>query len=87
MQHLGTLINCLLFRLKLVTMIFARISFDKCYMSLVETEDFNVLTDNKPVKNKHEAYRKLLKCQKMMTLQQENYCIICSIKNITNLFE
>ena len=59
MQHLGTLINCLFFRLKLVTMIFARISFDKCYMSLVETEDFNVLTDNKPVKNKHEAYRKV----------------------------
>ena len=64
MQHLGTLIDCLFFRLKLVTMIFARISFDKCYMSLVETEDFNVLIHNKPVKNKHEAYRKLVEMSK-----------------------
>ena len=33
-------------------------------MSLVETEDFNVLTDNKPVKNKHEAYRKVVEMSK-----------------------
>ena len=40
-------------------------SFLKCYMPLVETKDFNALIDNKPffhqaVKNKQEAYEKLI---------------------------
>ena len=42
-----------------------RDSFDKYYMLLVEIKDFNALTDNKPffdqpVKNKQEAYEKLV---------------------------
>ena len=42
-----------------------RNSFDEYYMPLVETKDFNVLIDNKPffdqsVKNKQEAYEKLI---------------------------
>ena len=52
--------------------------FDKYYMSLVEMKDFNALIANKlffdkPVKNKQEAYKNLLKCEKMMTLQQRIY--------------
>ena len=43
-----------------------RDSFDKYYMSLVETKDFNALNDNKPffdqpVKNKQKPYENLLK--------------------------
>ena len=39
--------------------------FDRYYMSLVEIKDFNALVDNKPffdqpVKNKQEAYEKLI---------------------------
>ena len=42
-----------------------RYSFDKCYMSLVEINDFNALIYNKLffeqlVKNKQEAYQKLI---------------------------
>ena len=42
-----------------------RYSFDKCYMSLVEIKDFNALIYNKLffeqlVKNKQEAYQKLI---------------------------
>ena len=42
-----------------------RNSFDEYYMSLVEIKDFNALIDNKPffeesVKNKQEAYEKLI---------------------------
>ena len=40
-----------------------RIYFDKYYMTLVETKDFNALFDNEPfsdqsVKNKQDAYEK-----------------------------
>ena len=43
----------------------SRDSFDKYYMPLVEIKDFNALIDNKPffdqpVKNKQEAYEKLI---------------------------
>ena len=43
----------------------ARNSFDKYYMPLVEIKDFNALVDKKtffdqPVKNKQEAYEKLV---------------------------
>ena len=43
----------------------ARDSFDEYYMPLVEIKDFNALIDNKPffdqpVKNKQEAYEKLI---------------------------
>ena len=56
----------------------ARYSFDKYYVLLVETKDFNALIDNKPffdqpVNNKHETYKSLSKCQEMMTIQQEIY--------------
>ena len=42
-----------------------RYSFDKYYMPLVEIKDFNALIDNKPffdqpVKNKQEAYEKII---------------------------
>ena len=42
-----------------------RNSFDKYYMPLVEIKDFNALIDNKaffdqPLKNKQEAYEKLV---------------------------
>ena len=43
--------------------------FDKYYMRLVEIKDFNALIDNKPffdrpVKNKQEAYEKLIEISK-----------------------
>ena len=49
--------------------------FDKYYMPLVETKDVYVLINNEsffdqPVKNKQHEYLKL-KCQEMMTIQQE----------------
>ena len=47
----------------MVTMILQEIQ--KYHMSLVEIQDFNILIDNKlffdhPVKNKQEAYKKLV---------------------------
>ena len=55
-----------------------RYSFDKFYMPLVEINDFNALIDNKsffdqPLKSKKDAYKNLLKCQKIMVIQQEIY--------------
>ena len=55
-----------------------RNSFDQYYMSLLEIKDFNELIDNKLffdqlVKNKKKDMRNLLKCQKIMILQQEIY--------------
>ena len=52
-----------------------RDSFDDYHMSLVEIKGFNVFLDNKPffdhpVKNKQEAYEKLIK---IMIIQQEIY--------------
>ena len=51
---------------------------DKYYMPLVEIKDFNALIDNKPffdqpIKNKQEAYEKLIEMPKMMIIQQEIY--------------
>ena len=46
MQNFGTLIGCLFFHSKMVTMIL-QIFFDKYYMSLVEIKDFNALTYEK----------------------------------------
>ena len=53
-------------------------SFFKYYISLVKIKDFIALIDNKPffdqpIKNKQEVYENLLKCQEMMTTQQEIY--------------
>ena len=56
-----------------------RDSFDQYYMPSVEIKDFNALIDNKPffdqpVKNKQEAYEKLIEMsKKMMIIQQETY--------------
>ena len=55
-----------------------RDSFDKFYMSLIETKDFNTLTDNKPffdqpVKTNMKRLKNLLKCQETMIIQQEIY--------------
>ena len=57
---------------------YSRLSFDKYYMPLVEIKDFNVLIGNKPffdqpVKTNKKRMRNLLKCQEMMTTQQETY--------------
>ena len=64
-------------------------------MPLVEIKDCNALIDNKPffdqpVKNKQEAYEKLIdyttiKTIKMMFIEQEIYQNICMIKIIINL--
>ena len=64
MQHLGILIDCLFFRLKLI-----RLCFGKCYMSIVEIKYVNVLTDNESsfyqhMKNKQEAYENPLEMSK-----------------------
>ena len=52
--------------------------FDEYYMLLVEFKDLNALVYNqtffvKPVKNKQEAYKNLLKYQKIMIMQKEIY--------------
>ena len=54
-----------------------RDSFDKYYMPLVEIKDFNVLIDNKPffdqpVKNKQEAYEKLIEMSRNHDYTTEN---------------
>ena len=54
----------------------ARDSFKKYYMPLVEINDFNALIDNKlffdqPVKTNKKRVKNLLKCQEIMTMQQE----------------
>ena len=56
----------------------ARDSFKKYYMPLVEINDFNALIDNKlffdkPVKTNKKRVKNLLKCQEIMTMQQEIY--------------
>ena len=53
-------------------------SFDEYYMSLVEIKGFNALIDNKPffdqpIKNKQEAYEKLIGMSRNDTIQQEIY--------------
>ena len=51
-----------------------RIFFDKYYMSLMEIKDFNVLIDNKPFFDQPvKRLKSLLKCQEIMTAQQEIY--------------
>ena len=52
-----------------------RDSFDQHYMPLVEINDFNTLLNNKPffgqpVKNKQEAYKKLIEMSKNMIIQE-----------------
>ena len=68
-----------------------RDSFDEYYMQFVEIKDFNTLIDNKPffsdqpIKTHKKRLRNVLKCQKMMAIQQEIYWIIYIIRNIINL--
>ena len=67
-QHLEILIDCVL-SFKNGNNDPTRYSFDKYYMPLVEIKDFNALIDNKPffdqpVKNKQEAYEKLIEMSK-----------------------
>ena len=55
-----------------------RDSFDIYYMPLVEIKNFNALIDNKPffnqpLKTNKKRMKNLLKCQEMMTIQQEIY--------------
>ena len=55
-----------------------RDSFDQYYMPLVEIKDFNALTDNKPffdqpVKNKQEAYEKLIEMSKKVDYTTGNF--------------
>ena len=54
-----------------------RDSFDKYYMPLVEIKDFHALIDNKtsfdlPVKNKQEAYEKLIEMSRNHNYTTEN---------------
>ena len=55
-----------------------RNSFDEYYMPLIEFKDLNALIYNqtffdKPVKNKQEAYKNLLKYLALMIMQKEIY--------------
>ena len=69
--------------------------FDEYYIQLLEIKDFNGSINNKTffdqlVKNKQEAYKKPMEImksrnQEIVTIEQENYQIICVIKNIINL--
>ena len=59
------------------------------YMPLVEITDFNALIDNKlffkqPIKTNKKRMKSFSKCHETMTLQQETYDIICTVKNIIN---
>ena len=52
--------------------------FDKYYIPLVEIKDFSAFIDNKlffdqPVKTNKKRIKNLLKCQEMITVQQEIY--------------
>ena len=56
-------------------------------MPLVEINDFNALIDNKlffdqPVKTNKKRVKNLLKCQEIMTMQQEVYQTFYVIKII-----
>ena len=46
-------------------------------MALVEIKDFNAFIGNKPFFHKHvknkKSMKNLLKCQEMLTIQQETY--------------
>ena len=58
-------INCLFFHSQMAKMFLREFFFDKYNMSPVEIKDFNALIDNKsffdvPIKNKREAYEKLV---------------------------
>ena len=69
--------------------------FDEYYFQLLEIKDFHGSINNKPfldelVKNKQEAYKKPMEImksrnQEIVTIKQENYQIICVIKNFINL--
>ena len=55
-----------------------RDSFEEYYMPLVETKDFNELTDNKQFlisqqKTNKNQLQNLLKCQEVMIIKQEIY--------------
>ena len=59
-------------------------------MPLVEIKDINALIDSKPffdqpVKTNKKHMKNLLKCQEMLTIQNEIYSIICIIRNIITL--
>ena len=60
-----------------------RTSFDKYFIPLVEIKDFNALIDKKtfdqPVKT-NKRMKNLSKCQEMVTIQQEIYQPVCTVK-------
>ena len=64
-------------------------SFDKHYMPLAEIKYFNALIDNKsfldqPVKNKQEAYEKLVEMSRNNNYTTENLLDFCLIKIVIN---
>ena len=65
-----------------------RTSFSKYYRPKVEIEDFNVLTARSffdvPVKNKEEAYQKLLRLVKIMITQLVIYWTMNIFQSIIN---
>ena len=63
--------------------------FDEYYMPLVEIKDFNALINNKScfyqlVKNKQEAYEKLIEMSRNDDYTLGIYWNICIMKNIMN---
>ena len=51
-----------------------RDAFDKYYMTLVETKDFNALIDSKSFFETNKKHmNNLLKCQETMIIQEEMY--------------
>ena len=64
--------------------------FDQYYMPLIKMKDFNALIDNKPffdqpVKNKEEAYEKLMEMSRNNDKTAGYFSNFCIIKNIINL--
>ena len=66
--------------------------FHKYYMTLVEIKEFNALVNNKlffddPVKNNEEALEKLVKCQGIITIQQEFITLPVSLKLLVQIYQ
>ena len=86
-ERLATLIDFLYFHSKNGNNDSRRDFFDKYYMPLIEIKDFNTLIDNipffdQPVKTNKNYVKNLLKCQEIMTKQQDEYDLRCFVIKI-----
>ena len=66
-----------------------RTLFSKQYTPNIEVKHFNVLIDGKgfldtPIKNKEQAYEKIIEIGKTMTIQLVIYWIMISFQSIIN---